>query len=145
MVEKIERLFPKLLSGGFRVTSDSSDKYNCFAWAGGNDHQWWEPSGEHDWPEGVLRDYSLRAYTQLYSLLGFVPCNSVQLEDGYEKVAIFVLDADEPSHAARQLLDGRWTSKIGDMEDIEHALRDLEGDLYGTVALILSRPRPPSA
>lgn len=36
-----------------------------------------------------------------------------------------------PSHAARQLPNGRWTSKCGQAEDIEHDLRDLEGRLYG--------------
>jgi len=41
---------------------------------------------------------------------------------------------------ARQLADARWTSKLGGLEDIEHALHDLVGAEYGTVALILRRP-----
>ena len=32
-----------------------------------------------------------------------------------------------------------WTSKLGRMEDLEHALRDLEGVVYGSVVLILKR------
>jgi hypothetical protein len=47
-----------------------------------------------------------------------------------------------PKHAARQLLTGRWTSKLGKMEDIEHGLRDLEGTVYGTVVLIMKRALP---
>ncbi len=40
------------------------------------------------------------------------------------------------------LADGRWTSKLGPMEDIEHALHDLAGMVYGSVALVMKRPRP---
>jgi hypothetical protein len=43
-------------------------------------------------------------------------------------------------HAARQLPSGRWTSKIGVLEDIEHSLRDLEGDEYGTATVLMKRP-----
>ncbi len=45
-----------------------------------------------------------------------------------------------PTHAARQLASGRWTSKLGKAEDIEHDLHDLEGDLYGIVVLLMKRP-----
>lgn len=47
-----------------------------------------------------------------------------------------------PKHAARQLASGRWTSKLGKLEDIDHALHDLEGMLYGAVVLFMKRPRP---
>lgn len=40
----------------------------------------------------------------------------------------------------RQLPTGRWTSKLGQAEDIEHDLRALEGEIYRAVALILKRP-----
>jgi hypothetical protein len=40
------------------------------------------------------------------------------------------------------LVSGRWTSKLGNAEDIEHELRALEGEIYGAVALILKRLRP---
>jgi hypothetical protein len=36
--------------------------------------------------------------------------------------------------------NGRWTSKMGILEDIEHALHDLEGIEYGVVALVMKRP-----
>ena len=44
-----------------------------------------------------------------------------------------------PTHAARQLRSGRWTSKLGQAEDIEHELRALEGAIHGAVVLILKR------
>jgi len=37
-------------------------------------------------------------------------------------------------------LSGRWASKLGRSEDIEHALHDLTGTAYGKVVLIMKRP-----
>jgi hypothetical protein len=48
----------------------------------------------------------------------------------------------KPTHVAGQLVTGRWTSKLGESEDIEHGLRDLEGDVYGVVVLVMQRPLP---
>lgn len=54
-----------------------------------------------------------------------------------------VLDADEHgdwTHAARQLPDGSWTSKLGPDEDILHRTpQALVGDLYGQVQAIMKR------
>ena len=30
--------------------------------------------------------------------------------------------------------------RLGKAEDVEHELHDLEGDIYGTVVLVMSRP-----
>ncbi|MBI4658306.1 MAG: hypothetical protein HY735_05550 [Verrucomicrobia bacterium] len=67
------------------------------------------------------------------------------LEPDFEKV---VLNVDEQhgrvTHAARQLPDGRWTSKLGPQWDINHLLEGLCGPrpAYGDVAQILRRPAP---
>ncbi len=61
-----------------------------------------------------------------------------QLEPGFEKVALFAI-AGVPKHAARQLQTGRWISKLGPMEDIEHGLHDLTGNLSGSVAPVMKR------
>jgi hypothetical protein len=59
-----------------------------------------------------------------------------------DKVALYMTSDGEISHAARQLPSGRWTSKLGAYEDIEHnTLAAIEGDAYGMVAQILKRPR----
>jgi hypothetical protein len=63
------------------------------------------------------------------------------VEPGYEKVALYAL-AGLPKHAARQLPGGRWTSKLGPLEDVEHALEGLIGTWYGNVVQILKRPLP---
>ena len=82
------------------------------------------------------------AFRDAFATLGYVICDHEQLEPGYEKVALFTL-AGKPKHAARQLNNGRWTSKLGPMEDIEHALHDLTGMVYGSVVMILKRPLAP--
>ncbi len=62
-------------------------------------------------------------------------------EPGIEKVAIFADESGCPKHMARQLPSGKWTSKLGHDEDIEHSdLAVLEGGDYGRVVSILARP-----
>jgi hypothetical protein len=96
------------------------------------------------WPAGVLRDETLAGFQEAFASLGYTVCAGEELEAGFQKVALFA-DADAfPTHAARQLESGRWTSKLGELEDIEHALRDLEGVEYGSVVLVMKRPLPPA-
>jgi hypothetical protein len=55
------------------------------------------------------------------------------------KIAVYA-DGATPTHAARQLSSGWWTSKLGPSLDIEHATPEaVAGGVYGVVAVILSR------
>lgn len=137
----LERFFPKLAEAPYRVTSPPDENYNCVAWAAGSIETWWEPdpTGLYHWPPGVARELSIDAYIQAFRSLGYEPCSDMKLESGFEKVAIYAKGA-RPAHAARQLENGRWTSKLGEFEDIEHALEGLVGDQYGDVVRILRRP-----
>jgi hypothetical protein len=144
MVNHLEGLFPSLGGSGYQVTSPQSDLYNCIAWAAGptNTNAWWWPLGDPSktfWPENVLREETLEAFHQLFTSLGFVTCDHAEVEVGYDKVALYADDQGFPLHAARQLANGRWTSKLGALEDIEHALEDLEGTEYGSVVLVMRR------
>lgn len=65
------------------------------------------------------------------------------MEPGFEKVAVFAISEDIPAHVARQLPNGRWTSKLGQLEDIEHELHALEGAEYGRVVQVLRRAATP--
>ena len=50
------------------------------------------------------------------------------------------------THAARQRPGGKWTSKLGKAEDIEHDTPDVvAGGLYGEVVLIMRRHESPGA
>jgi hypothetical protein len=147
MVTLLEALFPGLARGGAQVTSPRDNDYNCIAWAAGDTTKWWWPGPNADeeyWPAGVPREVSLAAFQRAFASLGYTPCEGADLEAGFEKVALFANLQDRPTHAARQLPEGRWTSKLGKMEDIEHALFDLEGAIYGSVVLVMKRPRVPA-
>jgi hypothetical protein len=94
----------------------------------------------------VPRELTRTAFISAFVLLGYVICDAEELEAGFQKIALFADEHGMPTHAARQLPNGRWTSKIGKAEDIEHDLRDVEGVLYGSVVLVMKRPEklPPS-
>jgi hypothetical protein len=153
-----EATFPQLRRGEYRKTSCEDTHYNCIAHAAGKDDNWWWPvadevEGVH-WPAGVALVETIEAFIQAYETEGYEVCEaqSRELETGFEKIAIYV-DADgTPTHAARQLPDGSWTSKLGDWEDIQHqTLEALEtrddeahqGLGYGKVAKIVRRRRWP--
>ena len=92
------------------------------------------------WPDNAPREVTLDAFLTAFSLLGFEICSSDLLESGVEKIAIYVNARGEPTHIARQLNNGRWTSKLGKSVDIEHAFDSLNNsNLYGAVARILRR------
>ena len=82
----------------------------------------------------------MAAFQTALASLGYVPCESKDLEPGFAKVALFTDVEGKPKHAARQLDTGRWTSKLGEREDIEHELHDLEGTVYGSVVLVMKQP-----
>jgi hypothetical protein len=150
MVVEIESIFPKLGTAPYRITSPRTRDYNCIAWAVGEVTSWWWPTTDPDdaayWPAGIPKEEILDAFLAAFATLGYYPFDSEMHEPGYEKVALFANPEGVPTHAARQLPDGRWTSKLGRLEDIEHSLRDIEGELYGTVVRVLRRlVLPPSS
>lgn len=140
-----QRDFPYLNSQNSRVTSPSTPKYNCLAWAAGNDRRWWDPNPLYYWPPGVPREVSMDAVLQVFEQLGFSICVGGTREDGFEKIAIFARQSQTgriPTHAARQLDSGGWTSKLGAYEDVFHETLDaLNGPCYGEVACFMSRRR----
>lgn len=94
------------------------------------------------WPDGVPREETIEAFVAAYKTKDYLPCDDMNtdLEPGFEKIVIYVDANNEPTHAARQLQSGAWTSKLGDWEDIEHKTLACVGDgVYGTVAKVLKR------
>lgn len=141
MVEpSLEDVFPGLRSQPYQITSPRDHRYNCIAFAAADDRNWWWPdaAGEDSWPAGVARAETVDAFRDAFATLGYVVCDDDQMEARYEKVALFAL-AGVPKHAARQLPNGRWISKLGPSEDIEHRLHDLMGMAYGAVVLVMKR------
>jgi hypothetical protein len=85
----------------------------------------------------------MHAFLDVYRLSGYESCSGWTMEDGYEKIALYADSSGLPTHAARQLPGGRWTSKLGRHVDIEHADRyALQGSDYGSPVFFMRRPRP---
>lgn len=140
MSQLIETLFPSLRSEGYRETSPKTDDYNCIAWAAGNKDRWWEPAIGYYWPLPVPQLATVEVAVRAFKALGYVECENSELEDGFQKVAIYGEQGDY-THAARQLDTGKWTSKLGKLEDIEHdTLEGLAGAEYGQVVVIMKKP-----
>jgi hypothetical protein len=128
--------------------SPATPEYNCIAFAANEDFRWWWPIPEDSyyWPENVPREENLEAFVKAFETLGYLVCDNDNLEHGFEKVAIYVDDLGKPKHAARQLRNGKWISKLGKYIDVEHKLDclreyllNLGGTDYGTVAVVLKR------
>ena len=82
----------------------------------------------------------MEALVQVFVGLGYAICDSDEKEPGYHKVALYAFDG-EWQHAARQLDDGLWTSKLGRFEDITHpSPEDVTGEVFGNVHCIMRRP-----
>jgi hypothetical protein len=96
------------------------------------------------WPPGIPRRATLEAFIQAFGTLGYEPCESGNLEPEFKKIAIYIGASGLVSHAAFQLTDGKWASKLGPGVDIYHELEGLaghRGKSYGTVSQFLRRLR----
>lgn len=142
--EELKHLFPNLKVSGYKITSPATINYNCVGWAAGKTDFWWL-SDEPDcyWPTNAPLSETVEAFAQAFAGLGYEVCTNSEWEQGYEKVAIYVDVAGGPTHAARQLPSGAWTSKLGRLEDVEHnTLSGLEGGDYGKAFLFLRKIQP---
>ena len=140
LVAGILQKFPGLAAGGFSVTSAATPRYNCIAWAAEKtDKNWW-PNPDGFWPPGIPYEQSLGAFEAAFRTLGYQRCEDDSLQHNLGKIAIYISILGLPTHAARQLPNGRWTSKLGPNVDIEHANpAALRGQDYGSPALIMAR------
>jgi len=134
--------FPNLNSTNSRPTSPYDEDYNCIAWAAEDTDYWWWPDamGQKYWPTEVPREETLAAFVRAYGIQGYIERCDATVEQGKQKIAIYTASNGKPKHAARQIPDGWWASKLGQLIDIEHEFAALDGPAYGTVAVILARP-----
>jgi len=152
--EQFYKDFPKLTKSNHRPASPATDRYNCIAYVVGDTNNWISPKDYSDAKQGArpviwplpydpnpVRRVSLGEVLKALAIYRFSKCESGDIENGVQKIALFV-DGEEVTHAALQLRDrnGRWKSKMGDNVDIEHELLAVEGPLYGVFSMFLSRP-----
>lgn len=134
--------FPLLDETNHRPTSPITPDYNCIAWAAEEDDRWWWPGPVEVtyWPDGVPRAPTQEAFILAFQSLGYSVCGSGAVENGFDKVVLYLDCNNLPTHMARQLPDGTWTSKLGQSIDINHFTVDaISGPAYGQAAVFLSR------
>lgn len=142
--------FPKLgQDANFKVTSKEDHTYNCIAWAYNYSDRWMWPNtgktrfidGVDYWPSKELMEPSIQNFIDAFRLKGYEVCDGYQHEDGYQKVALYALpNSNMCTHAARELRNGFWTSKLGEWQDIQHGdPTTIENNNYGNVRCILKR------
>lgn len=142
-MKRIVNKFLNLAKADFRVTSPEDPGYNCVAWAFEDTSKWWEPHPEAHWPADAPDEVDVDSYIKLFERFGYQICNNPDLDDSFDKIAIYVDEDNCFSHIARQLSSGKWTSKLGDWEDIEHTLEGLMGHspAYGQVVIVMKKKK----
>jgi hypothetical protein len=143
----LKRDFPNLSYTNSNKTSEATDTYNCLAWAIGINNKYLWPNSIY-WPNddlnGPPNKITFKTYFEKY-LKYFEVTNKDHVSyktviPGYQKIAIYIDNDNLPSHFARQLPNGMWTSKLGDNIDITHnTLEVLEGPVYGKVGIIMAK------
>ena len=137
--QSLVSLFPGLETTPWDITSKEDTEYNCIAWAAGDNENWWWPDLFSYWPEGIKQECTFDSFEQAFGTMGFIKCKDGSFEPGFEKIAIFTDEDNIPLHAARQINDGTWTSKLGRSYDITHTETALLGKEYGRQLFFLKR------
>ncbi|MDR2632119.1 MAG: hypothetical protein LBC51_00660 [Treponema sp.] len=132
--------FPNMTAHNNKSTSCATKDYNCIAWALEKDDVWCWPDreGYSFWPI-KNRKATQDVFIEMFSSFGYKCCENYTLEEGYQKIIIYMKDGN-PTHASRQLKNGKWTSKLGANVDIEHDCPEvLNGPVYGIATIIMRR------
>lgn len=152
MIEEFLECFPRISIDNTVITSSDNPIYNCIAWAAIGDPSWqtfpanwWWPisNGNYTvWPEGCPQSLEIESFCKMFEIIGFTSSEDGSFEAGLEKIAIYIDKDNKPTHAARQLSDGKWTSKLGQSFDIVHDTPHvLTGPTYGDPVIYMQRPR----
>jgi hypothetical protein len=130
---------PRLTAQNHQITSPTTGDSNCIAWAAEDTENWWQPGVF--WPLEVgSDDVGIGSLVQAFRFLDYEICAGGSLESGFLKVALYA-DGQFYTYAARQLPSGKWTSKLGRAEDIEHDTpEDVADGVYGSVVQFMKRP-----
>lgn len=137
--------FPRLTPTNHRVTSPPDENYNCIAWAVHDTARWWQPAPDRYWPIPATEESdTIDDLVRAHQSVGFIQCSVGDPEPGYEKLALYAESDGTYSHAARLLPNGKWSSKLGALEDIEHDTPDdVAGGVYGDIFGFMKRPVGP--
>ena len=128
--------FPNLRREGFTVVDPLSEVYNCIAYAAGDTCEWWSHVPGSYWPPHATRSDSIASLLEVFVGLGYEQCDDSSVETGHQKVALYETQGVW-THAAVQMPNGTWRSKMGEGPVIEHrSPESLAGGVYGERALL---------
>lgn len=142
--EEDEAEFPLLFESGYCVSIPKDPIYNCIAFAAGDIFKKWDssmlPAPGYYWPPGATRGRHPDDLKSAFEAIGYQVCAGHDLEEGFEKVALYVNAQGRWVHASRQDENGQWLSKLGDEEDIRHrSPHCFAGSGYGEVIYFMKR------
>ena len=134
--DQFQLKFPRLTSDNHKVTSPRDSTYNCIAYAAGVTDSWWEPCSfpipGYYWPSSAGQGFGIDSLQSCYEAVGYEACSAGGLEEGYTKIVLYADDSGRWTHAARQLSNGCWSSKLGRNVDICHDTPEaIAGAAYG--------------
>ncbi|MFT3909943.1 MAG: hypothetical protein QM737_10990 [Ferruginibacter sp.] len=142
---QIARYWPNL-AANYHKTSEQTIDYNCVAWIVNQTDNPIDFSVDEEGDPLPDADLTSAPYKAYFESIGFTECENGDLEEGFQKIAIYEFPDGQFAHVAKQLENGHWSSKIGELEDIEHySLNALEyenynGECYGVVKFFMKRP-----
>jgi len=131
----------------YEIVSPRDAKYNCIAFAAGDDSRKWDPNAllkpGYYWPPEALRDQDnddIAALKRAFEAIGYSECDNGKLEAGFQKIAPYAVNEESWQHAEFQDVNGEWMSKLGDEYDIRHkSPHCFEGSIYGKVMCFMKR------
>ena len=139
-VRLIIAAFPNLASEGFEIVGEPTTEYNCIAYAAGDTDNWWWPDEDDYWPPWATMDNRMESLEEAFAGLEYELCDDSIAEEGYQKVALYGFQG-RFEHAALQMPNGLWRSKMGPGPVIEHrSPESLSGGPYGEVHCFMRRP-----
>jgi hypothetical protein len=140
--------FPNSFQYPFQPTSQQTWDYNCIAWAYGVNNKWFwplppppnSPITKWFWPPNIPSVVNINSFIKLFESIGYEICADELLEEGYLKIAIYEIN-NTPTHAAKQLPNGLWSSKLGPNVDVSHTIETTKNSsVYGNVSVFMRRP-----
>ncbi len=145
-VEDTKHSFPNIPTKDIKIDGDEDSSYNCIGWAFGDNSRWWWPGGGVYWPNSDSP--TIHAFDSLLKDTAHgIETSDQKHEDGFVKLALFSRDPEPrsesyPTHLARQLEDGEWSSKTGFSYLIRHGhdVRAMNGGDYGNLVKIYKVP-----
>jgi hypothetical protein len=140
----IENKFPRLCGTVWAIKSRRTRRYNCLAWAAREKHRRWDFAKGAYWPKGVKRASGIAYLVGAFQAEGFSVCKKDDCQK-YDSTADLIVVYEKHrigTHAARLLANGMWSSKLGDIEDVQHQTpEDVGGDEYGDPRVYMKRKR----